>query len=86
MHGSRISYQKWVMIIYFYVTNLKGVSSLKLHRDLGVTQKTAWYMLHRYVSEFEGRKNLREMDTIDQMKSVTEGFVGKRLKLECLTR
>ena len=28
-------------------TNLKGVSSLKLHRDLGITQKSAWYMLHR---------------------------------------
>ena len=28
-------------------TNLKGVSSMKLHRDLGVTQKTAWHLTHR---------------------------------------
>lgn len=31
MHGSRISYQKWAIEIYFYVAKLKGVSSLKLH-------------------------------------------------------
>ena len=29
------------------MTNLKGVSSMKLHRDIGVTQKTAWFMLNR---------------------------------------
>ena len=33
--------------IFLVVTNLKGVSSMKLHRDLGVTQRTAWFMLHR---------------------------------------
>ena len=44
---SRLSLRKWVFAIYLYVTHLKGVSSMKLHRDLGVTQKTAWFMLHR---------------------------------------
>ena len=33
--------------IYLHLTSLKGVSSLKLHRDIGVSQKTAWFMLHR---------------------------------------
>ena len=28
-------------------TNLKGVSSLKLHRDLEITQKAAWHLAHR---------------------------------------
>ncbi len=44
---SRLSMRKWVFAIYLYVTNLKGVSSMKLHRDIGVTQKTAWFMLQR---------------------------------------
>jgi len=44
---SRVPYRKWVFAIYLFVTNLKGVSSMKLHRDIEVTQKTAWYMLHR---------------------------------------
>ena len=29
------------------MTNLKGVSSMKLHRDLGITQKAVWHMAHR---------------------------------------
>ncbi len=44
---SRLPLRKWVFAIYLFVTHLKGVSSLKLHRDLKVTQKTAWFMLHR---------------------------------------
>ena len=30
-----------------FMTNLKGVSSMKLHRDLGISQKSAWHMAHR---------------------------------------
>ena len=47
MHGSKLSLGTWGLAYYLYVTSLKGVSSMKLHRDLGVTQKTAWYMGHR---------------------------------------
>ncbi len=47
MHGSNAGYQKWAIAIYQMTTNLKGVSSMKLARDLGVTQRTAWYMEHR---------------------------------------
>ena len=35
--------------------------------------------LHRYVAEFAGRQNFREMDTIEQMQNVVAGLVGKRL-------
>ena len=44
---SRLPLQKWVWAIYLEITSLKGVSSMKLHRDLRVTQKTAWFMLGR---------------------------------------
>ena len=47
IEGSKLPYRKWVWAIYLECTSLKGVSSMKLHRDLGVTQKTAWFMLHR---------------------------------------
>lgn len=47
MHGSNIGYRKWAIAIYLMTTGLKGVSSMKLHRDLGITQKSAWHMLHR---------------------------------------
>ncbi len=47
MARSKLGYQIWVVAIYLYATSLKGVSSMKLHRDLNVTQRTAWYLLHR---------------------------------------
>ena len=47
MHASKIGYQKWAIAIYLVSTSLKGVSSMKLHRDLGITQKSAWHMLQR---------------------------------------
>lgn len=47
MHSSKIGYRKWAIMVYLFVTGLKGTSSMKLHRDLGITQKTAWHMAHR---------------------------------------
>ena len=47
LESSRIPLRKWAIAIYLCLTSLKGVSSMKLHRDIGVTQKTAWFMIHR---------------------------------------
>ena len=47
MESSRLPLRKWGIAFYLFATNLKGVSSMKLHRDLGITQKSAWYMAHR---------------------------------------
>ena len=47
MEASNLGYQDWAIAIYLLTTNLKGVSSMKLHRDLGRTQKTAWHLAHR---------------------------------------
>ncbi len=54
MQGSRIGYQKWLFAIYMMVTGLKGTSSMKIHRELGVTQKTAWYLMQRIREGFLG--------------------------------
>jgi len=47
MERSKVPLRKWAWAIYLHMTSLKGVSSMKLHRDIGVTQKTAWFMLQR---------------------------------------
>lgn len=44
---SKIPMRKWAIAIYLEITSLKGVSSMKLHRDISVSQKAAWFMLHR---------------------------------------
>ena len=53
MEGSKLSYQVWAIAIYLLLTNLKGVSSMKLHRDLEITQKSAWHLAHRLRKAFE---------------------------------
>ena len=50
--NSNVGFQKWVVAVYLVCTNLKGISSMKLHRDLDVSQKTAWFMLHRIREAF----------------------------------
>jgi hypothetical protein len=39
--------EKWLPVIWQIATCKNGVSSWEIHRNLGVTQKTAWFMLHR---------------------------------------
>ena len=52
MEASKLPLKKWVFAIYLELTSLKGVSSLKLARDIGVQQKTAWHLLHRIRAAF----------------------------------
>lgn len=47
MHRSKLGYQKWAIAVYMFATSIKGVSSMKLHRDLKITQKSAWFMGQR---------------------------------------
>lgn len=45
MECSKLGYQVWLLATFLLTTSLKSVSFL--HRDLGVTQKTAWFLAHR---------------------------------------
>ena len=47
MEGSKLGLQTWMIAAYLMTTSLKSVSSMKLHRDMEITQKTAWYLAHR---------------------------------------
>lgn len=44
---SKIPLRKWFISIYLITSHKKGISSLQLSKDIGVTQKTAWFILHR---------------------------------------
>lgn len=47
MQDSKIKLRYWFAATYLITAHKKGISSHQLARDLGVTQKTAWFMLHR---------------------------------------
>ena len=73
MEASKLGCQTWAVAIYLLTTSLKGVSSMKLHRDLGITQKSAWHLAHRI------RQAWAESDEggpFDGPVEVDETFVG----------
>lgn len=47
MEDSPIGLDKWLPVLWLIANCRNGISSWEIHRDLGVTQKTAWFMLHR---------------------------------------
>jgi len=46
-HRSHVPLHKWLYAMYLLVTSRKGISSLQLSKEIGVTQKTAWFLLQR---------------------------------------
>ena len=76
IEGSKLPYRKWVFAIYLECTSLKGVSSMKLHRDIGVSQKTAWFMLHRIREVWAADKADRFSGPVE----VDETYMGGKRK------
>ncbi len=75
MEGSKLGYQTWAIAIYLVTTSLKGVSSMKLHRDLEITQKTAWHLAHRIREAWSGTDAL-----FTGPVEVDETFIGGKEK------
>ena len=72
MENSKVPLQKWAIAIYQLTTSLKGVSSMKLHRDLGITQKTAWMLAHKIR---EGWK-ITDIGPLEGTLEADETYVG----------
>ncbi|GAA4100204.1 IS1595 family transposase [Mucilaginibacter panaciglaebae] len=74
--NTKISLRIWFAAMYLCTAHRKGISSLQLSRDLNITQKTAWFLLHR----------IREMlndwgdDKLSGVIEVDETYVGGSLK------
>ena len=77
MEQSKISYQNWAIATYLFATSLKGVSSMKLHRDLGVTQKTAWFMVQRLWEAWKDMAGVNKMEGPVEVDEVYLGGPGK---------
>lgn len=73
---SKISLQKWFMAIYLMTSHKKGISSCQLARDISVTQKTAWFMLHRIREAIIVDRTVPLSGTVE----VDETYVGGKEK------
>ena len=76
LHASKITYQAWVIGMYLMNTNLKGVSSMRLHRELSLTQKSAWHMAHRLRKAWESGNRDKLFGSVE----VDETYVGGKAR------
>lgn len=58
--NTKVSLRKWFIAIYLISIHKKGISSCQLSRDIRVTQKTAWYMLHKIRMMFTQKEPIME--------------------------
>jgi len=70
--NTNIPLQKWFIAIYLACNHKKGISSLQLGRDIGITQKSAWFVLHRI------REMLKETapDLLSNIVEIDETYLG----------
>src|SRR5947208_17087706 len=74
---SPLSLCKWIPALWVIVNAKNGVSSCELGRALGVTQKTAWFMLHRIRLAMQNGSVV----TIGGQVEVDETFIGGRARM-----
>jgi transposase-like protein len=77
MESSRVPLHKWFLAIYWLCSSKKGISSHQLHRMLGVTYKTAWFMTHR-IREAMREGTLAPMGGAGSTVEVDETFIGRK--------
>lgn len=78
MEESRLPVRKWAIATFLIVAGIKGVASTRLARDLDITQKSAWFLLHRLREALEGVAQGGE--TFAGPVEVDETYVGGRTK------
>ena len=74
--NTKIELRKWFLAIWLVTSHKKGISSLQLHRDLCVTQKTAWFMLQRIRKCF----GIENHNDLDNDVEADETYVGGKNK------
>ncbi|OOQ60905.1 IS1595 family transposase [Mucilaginibacter pedocola] len=77
MEASNISTMKWFVAIYLFL-HKKGVSSIQLAKDVGITQKSAWFVLHRLRLALGNE----EHEQLEGVVEIDETFVGGKARFK----
>ncbi len=73
---SHIPLDKWLYAIYIINTARKGISSLQLAQEIGITQKSAWFMLQRIREACSNDKNNDDDDFLGGIVEADEVYIG----------
>lgn len=71
--NTKIPLQKWFLALYVFSSHKKGISSHQLAKDISVTQKSAWFLLHRLRYAFD-HPNFKE--TVGNIVEIDESGIG----------
>ena len=73
--NSNIGLHKWLYAMYLFVTSRKGIPSLQLSKEIGITQKSAWFLLQRI------RESCKQsMQLLDGIVEIDETYIGGKEK------
>ena len=78
--ASNIKLSTWFATQYLIMNHKKGISSCQLARDLGVTQKTAWFMLHRIREQLRANNSPMLSGTVEIDETFVGGLIGNMSK------
>src|SRR5271156_642204 len=81
MERSHIALHKWLQGFYLMASSKKGMSAHQIHRSLGITYRSAWFMWHR-IREAMRAGGLAPMGGEGETVEVDETFIGKREGVE----
>jgi transposase-like protein len=73
---SPLGLDKWLPAMWLILNCKNGISSLEIHRALGVTQKTAWFMLHRIRLAQQGKQGGKLAGEVE----IDETFIGGKAR------
>ena len=76
LNESPIGLDKWLTAMWLVANCQNGVSSYEIARDLGVTQKTAWFMLHRIREAMQDKTATKLSGEVE----VDESFIGGKAR------
>lgn len=79
---SHIPLHKWLYAIYQVVTARKGISSVQLSKEIGITQKSAWFLLHRLRESCIDKDSKQLFGIVE----VDETYVGGKEKKQTPTQ
>ena len=76
MQSSKLGLQKWAIALYLTSTGIKGTASMKVYRDIGMRQATAWHLMHRIREAFDDGADLPFPGPVE----IDETYIGGKEK------